>query len=222
MPKPQVLESGKNIKLPSREPSREIPCRVFHPESSGGEPKGVFYHIHGGGWVLQSEHYQDLMLKHYADHSQLVVVSVGYRLAPENPYPAGNEDCFDIGEYLIDNAKRDYGAELKFMGGDSAGGHLSVVTAYHLLRSRPEFAFKGLVLNYGAYDISGFLPHAWAFDMPLVLDVDIMQKFICLLLTVLGLSISADCGQIHRCIFAQYNARRSEEYVDQSILRGLD
>lgn len=64
------------------------------------------------------------------------------------------------------------------MGGDSAGGHLSVVTTYHLLKTRPKFGFKGLVLNYGAYDLSGFLPQAWHFDLPLVLDADIMTKFI--------------------------------------------
>lgn len=175
LPKPQVLESGKNIKLPSREAGRQIQCRVFEPEQ--GRAKGVFYHIHGGGWVLQSEEYQDIMLKYWADHCQMTVVSVGYRLAPEHPYPAGNEDCFDIGEYLIDHAEKDFGAPLLFMGGDSAGGHLSVVTCYHLLESRPNFAFKGLVLNFGAYDLSGFLPQAHIFDLPLVLDVEIMTHF---------------------------------------------
>ncbi|KAK5708822.1 hypothetical protein LTR17_020365 [Elasticomyces elasticus] len=177
LPKPVVLDSGKNITIPSREPGRSIPCRVFTPHN--GKPKGVFYHIHGGGWVLQSEHHQDVMLKYWADHSQVTVVSVGYRLAPEHPYPAGNEDCFDVGEYLVDNSQKNYGAPLLFMGGDSAGGHLSVVTCYHLLKTRASFAFKGLILNYGAYDISGFMPQAWTFDLPLVLDVQIMQKFIC-------------------------------------------
>ena len=57
LPKPTVLEDGENGTLPSREKGREIPVRVFKPE--GGEKgKGVFYHIHGGGWVLQSEAYQ--------------------------------------------------------------------------------------------------------------------------------------------------------------------
>ena len=175
MPRPKVEDSGKNIKLPSREAGRDIPCRVFEPAE--GKSKGVFYHIHGGGWVLQSEHYQDTMLKYWADHSQMTVVSVGYRLAPEYPYPAPNEDCFDIGEYLVDNAEKDFGAPLGFMGGDSAGGHLSVVTCYHLLESRPDFAFKGLVLNFGAYDLSTFLPQAHTFKIPLILDVDIMNHF---------------------------------------------
>lgn len=96
------------------------------------------------------------------------MVSVGYRLAPEHPYPAGNEDCFDVAEYLVDHGEKEYGVPLMFMGGDSAGGHLSAVTTYHLLKTRPDFAFKGLVLNYGAFDISGFQPGAWHFDLPLV------------------------------------------------------
>lgn len=52
------------------------------------------------------------MLKYYATHANLTIVSVGYRLAPEHPYPAGNEDCFDVGEYLIDNAEKEYGGPL--------------------------------------------------------------------------------------------------------------
>lgn len=50
LPAPVVLDSGKNIKLPSRESGREIPCRVFAPES--GKSAGVYYHIHGGGWYV--------------------------------------------------------------------------------------------------------------------------------------------------------------------------
>lgn len=56
MPKPTVLEEGEDGVLPSGEKGREIPVRVFRPNVGRG--KGVFYHIHGGGWVLQSEAYQ--------------------------------------------------------------------------------------------------------------------------------------------------------------------
>lgn len=159
MPKPQVLESGKDSTLPSREQSRKISTRTFYPES--GTPKGVFLHIHGGGWVLQTEAYQDIMLQEYASSGSLIVISVGYRLAPENPYPAGNEDCFDAGEYLVDNAEKEYGVPLMFIGGDSAGGHLSVLTAFKLLETRPAWKAKGLVLNFGAFDLSGFLPQVF-------------------------------------------------------------
>lgn len=53
LPKPVVIESGVDFKIPSREDGREIPCRMFKPEN--GHVKGVFMHIHGGGFVLQSE-----------------------------------------------------------------------------------------------------------------------------------------------------------------------
>jgi len=61
---------------------------------------------------------QDLMLKSIADGANVAVISVGYRLAPENPYPRGPEDCFDAAEWLVENAKASFGAELKFMGGE--------------------------------------------------------------------------------------------------------
>lgn len=83
------------------------------------------------------------MLQRYATSSSLTVISIGYRLAPEDPYPAGNEDCFDAAEYLVDNAEKEYGLTLMFMGGDSAGAHLSVLTCYQLLETRPGFAFTG-------------------------------------------------------------------------------
>ena len=116
------------------------------------------------------------MLQHYADHSALVIVSAGYRLAPEHPYPAGNEDCFDIGAYLVQHATRDFGVPLRFLGGDSAGSHLSVLTCFWLLREHPEFAFRGLVLNFGAYNLSGFFPQVYNFKQPLVLDITNIQK----------------------------------------------
>ena len=53
-PKPTVIESGQDFSIPSREKGRNIPCRIMMPEISG-EVKGVYMHIHGGGWVLMSE-----------------------------------------------------------------------------------------------------------------------------------------------------------------------
>jgi len=54
----------------------------------------------------------------YADSGDLAVLSVGYRLAPMHPYPAGPEDCIDIGEYLVKNSEREYGGPLRFIGGE--------------------------------------------------------------------------------------------------------
>ncbi|MCJ1361416.1 hypothetical protein MMC16_000516 [Acarospora aff. strigata] len=177
-PKSVVLESGRSFSIPSRDAGRKIPCRVLQPEQ--GEPvRGVFMHIHGGGWVLMGETDQDVMLKSMADGANLAVISVGYRLAPENPFPKGPEDCVDVAEWLVEHAKEEFGAELKFMGGESAGAHLSVLTLFHLLSAKPSFHLSGLVLNFGAFDLS-FLPQARNFSKPvtLILDYDIMEHFI--------------------------------------------
>jgi acetyl esterase/lipase len=174
-PAPVLNPAAKVFSVPSRDSGRSIPCRAILPES--GSPKGVFYHIHGGGWVLNTEAFQDALLQFYANACGCACVSVGYRLAPEDPYPAGNEDCIDVGEWLIDHAEKEYGGPVKFMGGESAGGHLSAVTCFELLRTRPNFTFNALILNYGCYDLAGMLPAAHLFDKELVLSKDIMAKY---------------------------------------------
>ena len=58
------------------------------------------------------------MLMDIAAGADVAVVSVGYRLAPEDAFPKGPEDCFDAAEWLVEHAKAEFGAELKFMGGE--------------------------------------------------------------------------------------------------------
>lgn len=61
-----------------------------------------------------------MFIKNIADGSGVLVVSVGYRLAPENPFPAGNEDSYDVAEWLVDHGEKKFGAPLKFIGGDAS------------------------------------------------------------------------------------------------------
>jgi len=134
-------------------------------------------HFHGGGWVLGDEKSTDALLAHYADAGDLAVVSVGYRHAPEDPFPRGPEDCIDAGEYFVKNTEKEYGAPLRFIGGESAGAHLSLLTAFHLLKTQPLFKLSGLLLHFGCYDLTE-LPSVKHFDQPLILDQDIMHHFI--------------------------------------------
>lgn len=120
---PVVNPDGVNFKIPSREVGRGIPCRAIYPSSRKTDEerkscKGSVMHFHGGGWTLGDERSYDKLLQFYADTGDLAVVSVGYRLAPENPYPKGPEDCIDAGEYLVKNSEKDYGGSLKFIGGE--------------------------------------------------------------------------------------------------------
>jgi acetyl esterase/lipase len=121
---------------------------------------------------------QDPYLAYMANTYSLTVISIGYRLAPEEPWPAGAHDCYDFAEYLIAHGKSEFGGELCFTGGESAGGHLAALTALHLLSTTPSFAFKGLLLHFGCFDMSAFLPHVHHHESKLVIDHDIMSAYI--------------------------------------------
>lgn len=181
LPAATHLPSAEDMDIPSRDAGRSIPCRVLRPQN-GGAVKGVFMHIHGGGWVLQDQRSQDPPLQAIADNTGVVCVSVGYRLAPEDPFPKGPEDCFDVAEWLVGNAEREFGAGLCFVGGESAGAHLGMLVCLHLLGHREEryreFRFKGMLLHFGSYTFS-WLPHTynWVSDPCLVLDRDLMEHY---------------------------------------------
>ena len=128
----------------------EIPLRVIAPSS----PRGIYLHIHGGGWVLGGADMQDPMLEQIANATGQAVVSVEYRLAPEHPYPTGPDDCEAAAAWLVQNGKREFGTAALTIGGKSAGGHLSAVT---VLRMRDRYGyteFRGANLVYGAFDLS--------------------------------------------------------------------
>jgi acetyl esterase/lipase len=61
---------------------------------------------------------QDPYLKYMADRFQLTVVSIGYRLAPEDPWPAGINDCYDAAEWLVSRGSEVFSGELLFTGGE--------------------------------------------------------------------------------------------------------
>ena len=100
-------------------------------------------------------HHHDPMLERLADAAGLVVVSTYYRLAPENPYPAGPDDCEAAAVWLYHNAERVFGAHLLAIGGESAGAHLAAVTCLRLRDRHGISPFRAAVLTYGAYDLRG-------------------------------------------------------------------
>lgn len=128
----------------------KVPLRIIAPDN----PKGVYLHIHGGGWVLGAADQQDPMLDRIADNAGLACVSVEYRLAPEDPYPAGPDDCEAAALWLADNAKKEFGTDVLTIGGESAGGHLSAVTLLRMRDRHGYTGFKGANLVFGAFDLS--------------------------------------------------------------------
>jgi acetyl esterase len=167
-----ISPRARTIAIPGRD-GNSVPLRIIAPD----QVRGVYLHIHGGGWVLGSAEQQDPMLERIADNTGLAVVSVEYRLAPECPYPAGPDDCESAAAWLVKNAKAEFGSDVLTIGGESAGGHLSAVT---VLRMRDRYGytgFRGANFVYGAFDLS-MTPSQLAFgDRRLVLRTIDMQQF---------------------------------------------
>lgn len=109
-------------------PGGPIPVRVYRPEALG--PLPVVVYAHGGGFVFCDLDSHDGLCRNIANLVPAVVVSVDYRLAPENPWPAAAEDMYAVTCWAAENAAAlggDPGRQV--VGGDSAGGNLATVTA---------------------------------------------------------------------------------------------
>jgi acetyl esterase len=166
-PAPVFVDEARWIDVPSRGGGLRV--RVIAPD---GEAKGVYLHIHGGGWTIGAPDLHDADLSRLARDTGLVVASPEYRLAPEHPYPAAPDDCEDVALWLRGGGAAELGAPAALsIGGESAGAHLAVVT---ILRLRDKHAapnaFRAANLVYGAYDLGG-TPSRWLLaDAPVLTD----------------------------------------------------
>ncbi|KAF2452298.1 alpha/beta hydrolase fold-domain-containing protein [Lineolata rhizophorae] len=193
-PKPVVLDTAKTLQLPSRDAGRTIPLRVVRPKD-GSAIKGVYAHIHGGGFVLGDEEAQDVPLQWMADATSLTVVSIGYRLAPENPYPAGPEGLLRCGRLSSEerqsgiwrgsyvHRRRGTGTRIvQFRtlvnNFQLAGAHLTTVSTLHLLESQPNFSLRGVILHYGTYEMASFFPSVHLFNRAHILDKPRIDQFL--------------------------------------------
>ena len=149
------LPQARDLVIPGR--GGEIKLRVLSPPGA----RGAYLHLHGGGWTLGDADMQDTALWAFAEATGLAVVSVGYRLAPEHPYPAAPDDCEDAALWLLDRGVKELGVPATLaIGGESAGAHLAAVTLLRLRdRHGIEGAFRAANLVFGAFDM-GMTPSA--------------------------------------------------------------
>ena len=123
-------------------PSGRFPARLYVPPAVP-ESAGLIVFFHGGGFVLGSLASTDPLCRLLAAQSGVRVLSVDYRLAPEDPYPAALEDAIAAYRAVQENAAA-LGADpdLIAVGGDSAGANLALVVAHQQsVLGRPVPAF---------------------------------------------------------------------------------
>jgi acetyl esterase/lipase len=173
-PAPIVVEEGRDLTVPG--PGGDSTVRTFVPP---GEVRGVYLHVHGGGWVLGSAHQQDVGLWNLANAASVAVASVDYRLAPEHPFPAGPDDCEAAALWLTTGGGADaLGAPERFViGGESAGAHLAALTMLRLRDRHGLTPFSAANLVFGAFDLSMTPSQRRWGERNLVLSTPIMAWF---------------------------------------------
>ena len=122
------LERIENIEIPG--PAGALPARVYASSGEVGLP--VLLYLHGGGFTIGGLETHDSLCRQLALRSGAAVVSLDYRLAPEQRFPAAVDDSWAALEWLgAHAASLGFDAQRLAVGGDSAGGTLAAASALH-------------------------------------------------------------------------------------------
>lgn len=169
-----------------------VTVRIYTP-AGAKQNRAALVFAHGGGWATGSIEGTDPVCGNLAADADIVVVSVEYRLAPENPFPAGIEDYYHAVRWVFDNAGAlGVDASRIAVGGESAGGNLAAV-ACMMARDRKgpriakqllwapalDLSFSGpataefrklfpIIAGVGAKMLPRYLPAGTAVDHPYV------------------------------------------------------
>ena len=162
-------------------PHGALPLRSYDTvaERDGPAPALVFFH--GGGLVAGSIDTHDTICRHLAQSSGLKIISVGYRLAPEAPYPAALEDTMLAVDHLWTHAS-DFGIDRSRLavGAESAGCLLATAIAQGLRAVSARF--RAQLLLCPVIDLSGSYPSRADYGSGYLIDAstvahDIAQVF---------------------------------------------
>lgn len=152
---------------PGRPGDPAVRVRIYRPHDQQGMLPALYW-IHGGGYVMGDIDMDDRLMMQLVKRIGCLAVSVDYRLAPENPFPAPVEDCYSGLKWLFAHA-----AELKVdpariaFGGASGGGGLAAGLA-HMIRDRAEMKPIFQLLIYPMIDDRNATPASYAITDPRV------------------------------------------------------
>ncbi|QKW50264.1 alpha/beta hydrolase [Streptomyces buecherae] len=130
VPGPDV--SGMDVEDRTVPADPDVPVRIYRPHGA----RGAIVWLHGGGWVMGDVDTEHPWAARLASASGATVISVGYRLAPEHPFPAALDDAYAVLTWASEHAA-ELGADADriAVGGHSAGGGLAAGLA---LRARDQ------------------------------------------------------------------------------------
>jgi acetyl esterase len=142
---PEAVGSATARTIPG--PGGPIAVRIYRPKDA---LRAALVYFHGGGWVLGSLESADATCRALTNRSRCVVISIDYRLAPENKFPAAVDDAYAATRWV---SRADNASDLRIdpariaVGGASAGGNLAAAVAL-VARDRgdPKIAFQLLTV----------------------------------------------------------------------------
>ena len=170
-----IMEKMEDMEITVRD-GAQISLRIYRPTNNEDLKTIVFYH--GGGFVLRNIDSHDDLCRRIARKCNALVISVGYRLAPEYKFPIPVLDCFDALLWSKRNAAT-YGGnpnDLVVMG-DSAGGNLATAVSL-MARNQNGPAISKQVLIYPCLDARLKYPSIETFKDGYLLTKDMMLWFV--------------------------------------------
>lgn len=135
----------ENISINVENPKGKIPLRIYKPKHSHQKLPVIVYN-HGGGYVMGSIDSHEKVCELICEGANCIVVSVGYRLAPEYKFPTAVYDVISAYKWVCDNLNFLGGEETKIaIGGDSAGATMATVTCHELKNTKYKPFFQMLI-----------------------------------------------------------------------------
>jgi acetyl esterase len=130
----------------------ELPVRTYTPSGEGPFP--ILVYFHGGGWVFGDLDSCDNVCRYFSREAGIVVVSVGYRLAPEHKYPAAFLDAVESVKWTFQNTENlNVYINRIAVGGESSGGNLAAAVAIYF-KDHHEFKLSHQFLITPVLDYS--------------------------------------------------------------------
>ncbi|MCA9663926.1 MAG: alpha/beta hydrolase [Myxococcales bacterium] len=174
-----VLIEGDHIAAGQHGAAARLALRIYRPRggaADGARPPALLY-FHGGGGVIGNIDTHHDLCSRLCRGARAVVISVDYRLAPENPFPAAVEDARAAFAWLEARAT-ELGVDSRRLavGGDSLGGNLAAALCLHrAARDEPQPALQYLL--YPWLDLSGSQPSMTTFGAGYLLTAPVLAYF---------------------------------------------